>query len=181
MRNMERNETNKNNMFYLFYIGWGASPEVCPWIVESNKHARALSKTISSSTPEAVLNDVHHERFMALPSVDHLLMGPPCKGISRNGLRKGSADLRSHLGLRPLTFLREKEHEAGVMEQSSDLAMRSSFKDLWGMILGGFLSTRESVDVHVAILNSMNFNVPQDSISKRIRSASPFPQTTKQL
>ena len=123
---------------------------------EIDKFAR---KTYEANFGSEPFGDITKIEASDIPDHDILLAGFPCQAFSHAGLKKGFEDIRGTLFFDVARILKEKRPKAFLLENVKGLISHDK-----GNTFKTILETLNELgyDVHYKILNTKDFNIPQN-------------------
>ena len=123
---------------------------------EIDKFAR---KTYEANFGSEPFGDITKIEASDIPDHDILLAGFPCQAFSHAGLKKGFEDIRGTLFFDVARILKEKRPKAFLLENVKGLVSHDK-----GNTFKTILETLNELgyDVHYKILNTKDFNIPQN-------------------
>ena len=123
---------------------------------EIDKFAR---KTYEANFGSEPFGDITKIEASDIPDHDILLAGFPCQAFSHAGLKKGFEDIRGTLFFDVARILKEKRPKAFLLENVKGLVSHDK-----GNAFKTILETLNELgyDVHYKILNTKDFNIPQN-------------------
>jgi DNA (cytosine-5)-methyltransferase 1 len=128
----------------------------CVFSSEINSQACETYKLNFNEKPSGDIYSIKH-----IPDFDFLLAGFPCQSFSYAGKHQGFGDTRGTLFFEVERILREKKPNSILLENVRGLTTHDK-----GKTFKTILSTLEKLDygVKYLLLNSSNFNVPQNRV-----------------